>query len=173
MDMKVANNDLTFSGKPAKGGSIAGLLKIGDQTRTARLVKTKDDKLAPLNPQGSEGVRAYLAARKDVDVNSHVKKLREMLSKKPGDQSLSIVYNDILRDADSAKLSDADVKKLVSDWVERSASQAYGEAYATTIRAQALQALTGKKTYAPLASNSPWKPTNPSALTHPCKPVPM
>ena len=147
--LKQGDVDSPFVGGSVKDGTIYGTLTLQGQEWPARLEKTSSTKLAMQQNMPPALFQSYNRARAEKDVKSRVKALRDLLAERPGDPTLALVYPDVLNDAEAAGLSEADVKKIVSEWVEGSAR--YGDNYTADIHVKALAPLAGKAPFAKVA----------------------
>ncbi|MBY0395822.1 MAG: hypothetical protein K2X91_05035, partial [Thermoleophilia bacterium] len=116
----------------------------------AKLLKTDAVKVTPPQRQAPPAFNAFMEARKEGDPKARAGKLRDILkeSKPPGDPTMAGVYTALLMVAEPGGLDAAAVKPILDEWLAGAAP--YGNEYQNTVAAQAVAALAGQKTLAPL-----------------------
>jgi hypothetical protein len=149
MAFGIGSASIVFTGRADKDGSIKGRLRVGDRGPLARLEKTKDRVLSPPPQDEPPVIQAYRDAVTTKDAKARHDKLRGIIAGKPGSPMYDIVYTNLISEAEEAKTSADDVRKLVEEWV--GGAKAYGADAAEEARTSALSALSGQKPYAALA----------------------
>src|SRR4051794_14200898 len=104
------DNELSFAGKAAKDGTYLGTLTAQGMKLPARFEATKNPRVSPPDQKGQQAlVQSYNKAIGMPDLKARVKALKEMAAASQGSPLMSQVYPVILRDAEVAGLSEADV----------------------------------------------------------------
>ncbi|MGE3821097.1 MAG: hypothetical protein AB7I30_16920 [Isosphaeraceae bacterium] len=149
MALKIGNVDAIFTGTPRPDGNYRGMIRIAAQSFPAKVEKTTAVKVTPPLQEAPPVFQTFMKARQEPDAKARTKSLQELVTKSPGDLTLSQVYATLLQGAEAGGLDAGTVKTLLNQWLE--GAKSYGDECLTTVSGQALTALAGQKAFADLA----------------------
>jgi hypothetical protein len=102
--------------------------------------------VSPPDQKGQQAlVQNYNKAIGMPELKARVKALQAMAAESPGSPLMSQVYPVILRDAEAAGLSEADVNAVVKEWID--GSKPYGDGYASDVKLAVIRVLAPHKNY--------------------------
>lgn len=147
VEIKTQVGDNNFLGKTSKDGSIKGVFTFRGTKYAAELIPTKADAVAAMTPgKVMQEMFATIRSKPGEDPKKPqemVESLRKMIEKYPDKPFLSSVYSQILALSDSAEMSEADVKKVVGQWLD--SAKLYGDDWYTLTKSSVIRTLRGKK----------------------------
>ncbi len=145
---KTGDEENPFVGKPAEGkpDQILGAFRFRGDVYPARLEKTDAKEVG--QPKPGELPRKLIALRQ-VDAKERVQKLQDMIHENAGDPNNYLPYTMLLQTASEADLAADKVSEIVKTWIDQ--AESHGPMWVNAVRAKALKALAGKKTYAPIS----------------------
>lgn len=128
-------------------GGLVGTAFIQGENHPAALVKTREERLAP--PQPNPFIQDFLKAAREDDLGKKVDQLRALIAKNPGTPSNQIAYTELLKIAEPAKLPASEVERIVAAW--RRDAEPFGRNWSDAVALKAFKALAPGKPFAETA----------------------
>lgn len=140
-----------FVGKLVKGGphdgKVLGHFTFRGEIYPARLERTESREVGELKP--SPLINAYVAAMRDRDPKSKIKKLQDAIKSHPASPTNHLFYTELLGAAEAGGLPAAEVGELVKIWLNE--AEIYGTPWLNEVRLKALKALGASKPFSDLS----------------------
>jgi hypothetical protein len=140
--------DTVFQGTRAaegpKAGTFLGTYTFRGELYPARLEKTTNEKVGELKQ--SPLVAKYVAAIRETDPKSKIKKLEEAIKDNHGAPNNQLLYGALLGAAEAAGLDATKVGDLIKQWSEE--AKPFGDAWASEVRMKALKSIGTAKGFA-------------------------
>jgi len=127
---------------------ILGVLRLQNTLHPARLERTTEDAVGAPVGASLSAQAAMIVRDKEMPAADKVAKLKEVIQQNAGAPGLMHSYEALIRTADKADLSSADVKALATEWLALAAP--YGAAWTGETRDKLMASIGAQQKYAAL-----------------------